>query len=91
MTIDCTEMPSPNAWTDLYVYAGYWNKGTNNKCTSENLYPIINEIQTSDFRIKANSTFSETFGESTPQSYTIFFIFPVGGTDTFHITLKQVN
>lgn len=91
LTINCTEMPSPNAWTDLYIYEDYWDKGANNTCVSEDLYPIISEIQPSEFRIKANSTFSETFGGASPKSYTLFFVFPVGGTGTFHITLKQVN
>ena len=75
LTIDCLEMPAPNAWTDLYVYKGYWNEGTDYKCVSEDLYPIISQIESSDYRVKANSTFTETFGESTPQNYTFFFIF----------------
>ena len=91
LTIDCSEMPAPNAWTDLYVYKGYWNEGTDYKCVSEDLYPIISQIESSDYRVKANSTFTETFGESTPQSYTLFFIFPPSGLGTFHIKLNQVE
>lgn len=91
LTIECVEMPSPNAWVDLYVYEDYWDGGTNYKCQSENVYPIISEIQSSDFRLQANSTFSETFGDSQSRSYTVFFIFPPGGPGSFHITLDPAS
>ena len=91
LTIDCVDMPAANAWTDLYVYNGYWNEGTNHKCMSQDLYPIISQIESSDYRVQANSTFTETFGGSTLQSYTFFFIFPPSGLGTFHINLSQVD
>jgi hypothetical protein len=89
LTITCSEMPSPNALTDLYIYRGYWNEGSDYKCLSEDLYPIISDIESTEYKIKANSTFTETFGESTPQSYTILFLFPTGGQGTFHIKLNR--
>lgn len=91
LTIDCTEMPSAGAWTDVYIYEGYWDGGINYTCTSQDLYPIIDQIESTDFQIRTNSTFTETFGESTPQSYTLFFIFPVGGSGTFHVKLDQIS
>ncbi len=93
LTIDCSKMPGSGAgaWTDLYVYNGYWDKGNDHKCVSEQLYPIIDEIETADFRIQANNTFSGVFGASTPQSYTFFIIFPTGGSSTFNVRLEKVN
>jgi hypothetical protein len=91
LTIDCLEMPTANAWTDLYIYRGYWNEGTDHKCMSQDLYSIISQIDSTDYRVKANSTFTETFGGSTSQSYTFFFILPPNGPGTFHIKLNQVE
>lgn len=91
LTIECLEMPTGNAWTDLYEYKGYWNQGANYTCVSEDLYPILSQIESSEYRVKANSTFTETFGGSTPQSYTFFFIFPPSGSGTFHVKLTQVD
>ncbi len=93
LTINVSKMPGSGsgAWTDLYMYNGYWDQGNNHKCLSEQLYPIINEIKTADFRIQANNTFSEVFGNSTPQSYTFFIIFPTGGQSTFNVRLEKVN
>jgi hypothetical protein len=91
LTIECLEMPSPNAWTDLYLYKGYWNGGSGYKCLSENVYPIISNIESTGQRFKANSNYTETFGEPTPQSYTVFFLFPTGGQGTFHIKLNQAD
>ena len=79
LTINCTKMPGgANGWTDVYVYKGYWDKGSNHTCVSGDLYPIISDIQSADFEIRASSPYTESFGESTPQSYTVFFIFPPG-------------
>jgi hypothetical protein len=79
-----------NGWTDVYVYNDYWNEGINNTCTAGQIYPIINEIQSADFEIKANQPYIQTFNEPTQKSYTIFFVVPPGGPATFHITLKQI-
>lgn len=91
LSIDCTEMPGAGAWTDVYIYGGYWDGGSDHKCMSQDLYPIIAQIESTDFQIRTNSTFTETFGESTPQNYTLFFIFPAGGSGTFHINLNQIR
>ena len=93
LTINCSKIPGSGsgAWTDLYVYNGYWDEGNGHKCVSEQLYPIISEIETADCRIQANNTFSEVFGGSTPQSFTFFIIFPTGGQSTFNVKLEKVN
>jgi hypothetical protein len=91
LTINCTKMPGgSNGWTDVYIYKGYWDKGTDFKCVSEDLYPILADIESADAQIRAGDPFTMSFGASTPQSYTLFFIFPPGGQATFHVTLKQV-
>ena len=91
LTINCTKMPGgANGWTDVYIYKGYWDKGSDHKCMSGDLYPILSDIQSTGSQIRANSTFTETFGGSTSQSYTVFFVFPTGGQATFHVTLNQV-
>jgi hypothetical protein len=91
LTIECLDMPTANAWTDLFVYRGYWTEGNEYKCLSEDLYPIISQIENTDYRVNANSNFTKIFGESAQQSYTFFFIFPPNGIGTFHITLNQIE
>ena len=91
LTIECTEMPTPNSWTDLYIYNGFWNGGVNYKCVSEDLHPILNHIESSQYRVRANRTFTEIFGNSTPKSYTLFLIFPPNGAGTFHVKLARVE
>jgi hypothetical protein len=91
LTINCTKMPGGvNGWTDVYIYKGYWDKGTNNTCKAGDMYSIISDLQSADFEIKANQPYIETFGESTQQSYTVFFLVPPGGPAAFHVTLKKV-
>jgi hypothetical protein len=89
LTINATKMPGgANGWTDVYVYEGYWDNGTNHMCRAQNLYPIMNEIKSADFAIRANATYTQTFSATTMQSYTVFFVVPPGGQATFHVTLK---
>jgi hypothetical protein len=89
LTINATKMPGgANGWTDVYVYEGYWDNGATHMCRAENLYPIINDIESADFAIRANATYTHTFSASTMQSYTVFFVVPPGGPATFHVTLK---
>ena len=92
LTVNCTKMPGGvNGWTDVYLYKGYWNGGSNNMCKSGDLYPILDEIKSADFAIHTNTPYTQTFGGSTQQSYTVFFVVPPGGQQaTFHVTLKQV-
>ena len=91
LEINATKMPGgANGWTDVYIYKGYWDEGTNHTCKAEDLYPIISEIESADFEIKANQPYTETFGDTTQQSYTVFFVLPPGGQAAFHVTLKQL-
>ena len=91
LTINCTEMyGGANGWTDVYIYEGYWDKGTDYKCLSEDLYPIIGEIESADAQIRGDTPYTASFGGSAPESCTLFFIFPPGGQATFHVTLTQM-
>ena len=90
LTINCTQMPGgANGWTDVYIYQGYWDKGSDYKCMSEDLYPILGDIESADAQITGSRPFTADFGGSTPQSYTLFFIFPPGGQATFNVKLYQ--
>ncbi len=93
LTINCTKMPGgANGYTDVYVYKGYWNGGTNYTCVSSDLYPILSDIQSTDHQIRLGNPFTETYGGSTQQSYTVFCVVPPGGQEaTFRVTLKQVQ
>ena len=91
LTIDCLKMPGSGGWTDLYVYNGYWDNGTDHMCLSQDLYSIVSDIPASNLRMNSNSTFTQIYGGPTPQSYTVFFIIPPGGQSTFHIKLERVN
>jgi hypothetical protein len=90
LTINCTKMPGgANGYTDVYVYDGYWNGGSNYTCTASDLYPILSQIQSIDCQIRLGSPYAETFGSSTQKSYTVFFVIPPGGQPaSFHVTLK---
>jgi hypothetical protein len=89
LTINATKMPGgANGWTDVYIYRGYWNKGTNNTCLSEDLYLILSDIKSADAQIRGDTPYTASFGGPKPQSYTVFFIFPPGGKATFHVTLS---
>lgn len=91
LTINCTQMPGGSSgWTDLFIYRGYWDNGTDYKCTAQDTYPILASIQATNSEIHGNSAFAEIFnGTATAQSYTVFFVFPNGGQGTFHVTYKQ--
>ncbi len=79
-----------NGYTDVYIYNNYWDEGTNHTSKAGDLYPIINDIKSADFEIRADAPYTQTFGGSTQQSYTVFFVVPPGGPATFHVTLKQI-
>jgi len=57
---------------------------------SADLYPILSDIHSADFELKGTTSYNATYGGSTQESYTVFFVFPPGGQATFHITYKQV-
>jgi len=92
LLVNATKMPGgANGYTDVYIYDGYWDGGTNHICKAEDLYPIISHIRSADFQIRAMIPYVETFGNSTQQSYTVFFVIPPGGEATFHVTLKPTS
>lgn len=89
LTVNCTKMPGgTNGWTDVYIYRDYWDEGTNHTCTAGDIYPIIADIESADFSMLLDRPFIQTFGESTQQSYTVFFVLPPGGPSAFHVTYK---
>ena len=89
LTVNCTKMPGgTNGYTDIYLYKGYWDEGNNHTCMSNNVYSILSQIHSTDFELKGNTTYTQTFGGSTQESYTVFFVFPPGGQATFHVTYK---
>ncbi len=89
LTVNCTKMPGgENGWTDVYIYRGYWDGGANHTCTAFDIYPIISDIEATNLAIKINEPYVGNFGESTQQSYTLFFVVPPGGQSTFHVTYK---
>ena len=92
LTIDCTQMPGGSAgWTEVYIYNGYWDNGTNHKCQAGDVYSILTSIHDANKIIQGDNAFTETFnGTANPQSHTVFFVFPNGGQGTFHVTYKQV-
>ncbi len=91
LSVNCTKMPGGvNGWTDVYVYRGYWDSGANHTCKAMELYPILNDISATDQTVKINQPYTATFGESTQQSYTVFFVIPPGGPSTFHVTFKPL-
>ena len=87
LTINATKMPA-NGYTEVYIYNGYWNNGVNNTCKSGDVYSIISDIKSATFTLNAKTPYTETFGDTTQKSYTVFFLFPPGGPATFHVTLK---
>ncbi len=91
LTINATKMPGgANGYTDVYIYNNYWDEGTNHTSKAGDLYPIINDIKSADFEIRLDAPYTQTFGGTTQQSYTVFFVVPPGGPATFHVTLKQI-
>jgi hypothetical protein len=89
LTINCTNMPGGNnGWTDVYIYRDYWVGGSNNTCIAGDIYPILADIESTECAIRLEQPYTQAFGESTQQSYTIFFVLPPGGPSAFHITYK---
>jgi len=92
LTINCTKMPGgSNGYTDIYVYKGYWDEETNHTCVSSEVYPILSQIHSADYELKGATSYTQTFGSSTQESYTIFFVFPPGGQATFQVTYKPLQ
>jgi hypothetical protein len=93
LTINCTKMSGgANGYTDVYLYKGYWNSGANHTCTSAQLYSLLNDITPTDHQIRLGTPYNQTYGGSTQESYTVFFVLPPGGQQsTFHVTLQPIS
>ena len=91
LTVNCTKMPGgSNGYTDIYIYNGYWDNGTDHKCVSAEVYPILSQIHSADFELKGPTAYTKNFSGSKEASYTVFFVFPPGGQATFHVTYVLV-
>ncbi len=56
LTINCTEISGgPQGYTDVYIYNDYWNIGANYTCTLAELYPILNNIQSTGQEIRQST------------------------------------
>jgi hypothetical protein len=62
----------------------------NNTCVARDTCPDLASIEDANAQVKASEPYTQTFGGTTAESYTLFFIFPPSGQSTFHITLRQV-
>lgn len=90
LVVECTEIGLPNGWVDLYLYEGYWDEGFDNRCYSENIYSILDGVESLDFELGLDNPYSQIFGGVESASHTLFFIFPPGGHSSFHITLSRL-
>ena len=90
LVVECTEIGAPNGWTDLYLYEGYWDGGFNNTCYSEDIYPILDGVESLDYALGLGNPYSRIFTGVESTGYTLFFIFPPGGPSSFHITLDRL-
>jgi len=89
LTVECTNIATPKGWVDLYLYDGYWDEGVNNTCYSEDIYSILDGVESLDFDLGLDKSYSQIFSDSDPRSYTLFFIFPPSGPSSFHVTLTK--
>ncbi|MGD6852136.1 MAG: hypothetical protein ACQCN6_08770 [Candidatus Bathyarchaeia archaeon] len=91
LTVNATKMAGGgNYWTDVYLYKGYWDGGVNHTCIARDIYPILADIECTDALVTGKAPYTQTFGGSSAESCTVFFVFPPGEQSVFHITLKQV-
>jgi len=87
--VECTGIATPGGWVDLYLYEGYWDEGVNHQCVSEDIYSILNGVESLNFELSLDNSFARTFVASSQKSYTLFFIFPHGGPSSFHVSLER--
>ena len=87
--VECTGIATPGGWVDLYLYEGYWDEGVNHQCVSEDIYSILNGVESLNFELSLDNSFARTFVASSQKSYTLLFIFPPGGPSSFHVSLKR--
>ena len=88
LVVECTGIATPGGWVDLYLYEGYWDEGVDYRCVSEEIYSVLDGVESLDFKLGLDNPFEGTFVGS-GQSYTLFFIFPPGGPSSFHVSLKH--
>ena len=91
LVVECTEIALPNGWVDLYLYDDYWDEGYDNKCYSEDIYSILDDVKSLDFELSLENPYSQVFDGAESDSHTLFFIFPPGGASSFHITLRRLT
>lgn len=89
LIIECIDISTPNGWVDLYIYDGYWDEGVYNKCLSADIYSILDGVVSLNYELGKNNPYSQVFGGNSQESHTIFFIFPPGGSSTYHVTLTK--
>ena len=92
LTIECLEMPRLLSYVSVIQYNGYWDKGEDFRCTSEDMYSIVTELTTLEV-IGVNSSalkeeypswghiynataYTGVYGSDEAESFTVFFAFP---------------
>jgi len=90
LVVECTGVAISGGWVDLYLYEGYWDEGVDYKCVSEDIYSVLDGVESLDFELDLDNPYSQSFSGSSQESYTLFFIFPPGGPSSFHVSLKQI-
>ena len=89
LVVECTEIATPGGWVDLYLYEDYWDEGVDYECVSEDIYSVLDCVESLDFELGLDNPFVRTFVGFGQESYTLFFIFPPGGPSSFHVSLNQ--
>ena len=90
LVVECTDIATPKGWVDLYFYDGYWDEGVDHVCFSEDIYSILDGVESLEYELGLDNSYSQVFGGSGSESCTLFFIFPSGGPNSFHITLSKI-
>jgi hypothetical protein len=91
LVVECTEIATPKGWIDMYFYQGYWDEGVDNTCYSEDIYSILDGVESLDYELGLDNPYSQVFGGVESASHTLFFIFPPGGPSSFHVTLSKLT
>ena len=90
LVVECTDIATPKGWVDLYLYDGYWDEGVDHVCFSEDIYSILDGVESLEYELGLDNSYSQVFSGSESESCTLFFIFPPGGPSSFHITLSKI-
>jgi len=91
LVVECTDIATPKGWVDLYLYEGYWDEGVDNICFSEDIYSILDGVESLEYELGLDNPYSQIFGGSDSETNTLFFIFPPGGPSSFHVTLTKLS